>query len=98
MPITSVIYIKVVGKKAKCTWYVPVSKDPTKNLHISYKTDKSGYGGALIKFRLVDGTVDVVKGPYCCEEFGVDFFIEDVGYTPLRIVEMYVDGLMLEDS
>lgn len=45
------------------TWYVPTTEEPDQWVHLDTGGGE-GYGGREVHFRLEDGSVDVVKGPW----------------------------------
>lgn len=49
------------------TYYISRYKEGDAHIHESRPYDKQGYGGDIIKFLLEDGTIDEVRGPYCCD-------------------------------
>jgi len=50
-----------------CVYYISRYPEGDAHIHKSYPRDKDGYGGRIIKFLLEDGTLEKVKGPYCCD-------------------------------
>ena len=92
--VKRIVYSKIIGKRS--TWYVPVNTDnPIKNLHVARKMDKNGYAGRDMRFLLTDGTEDVVKGPYCLEDYGPRDFEEDTG---ILLADYIVQYLVLEEQ
>ena len=71
--VESHLYRKVVGKKH--TWYVPATEYAAEGVHLAAG---DGYGGAVVKFRLLDGSVDQVKGPWRMRH--ADPLFEDTGW------------------
>ncbi|MCE5308922.1 MAG: hypothetical protein LLG20_14885 [Acidobacteriales bacterium] len=73
------VYRKVQGK-LRNTWYIPVNTEtPGEGIQLDTHDPRSeGYAGRTLSFRLEDGTVDQVKGPWhsnssaLFEDTGVD--------------------------
>jgi hypothetical protein len=56
-------YRKVQGNKY--TWYIPLVDNAAAGIHVDRHDPRSdGYGGSILEFKLEDGTVDKVKGPW----------------------------------
>ena len=54
-------------KLGKDTYYITRYPEGDAHIHISRPWDQDGYGGAIVSFLLEDGTIEKVKGPYCCD-------------------------------
>ena len=50
-------------------YYIARYPEGDAHIHISYPVDKGGYAGSEVRFLLEDGTIETVKGPYCCDDF-----------------------------
>lgn len=99
--VQDVKWIKLDVAKMKRTWYIPVTDNPEKLLHIRFWTDSTGYGGRFIKFNLVDGTTENVKGPYCMENWSVErmyFESDSGGKRPIDLVNEYMNSLILDEE
>lgn len=59
------VFKKYKGKSGH-TWYIPANQENVgDNVYVDTHNPKSdGFGGATLPFRLEDGTVDRVKGPW----------------------------------
>lgn len=68
---------KTPHKKVKYgreTYYIARYPEGDAHIHQVKPYDRNGYGGRTIKFLLDDGTIEEVKGPYCCDghfDFGI---------------------------
>lgn len=61
--ISDYVYKKLQGK-GKHIWLVPVNNDPSM-IHVHTQSPSSqGYGGSNIEFKIDDGSIYMVKGPW----------------------------------
>jgi hypothetical protein len=80
---SSLKYEKYQGKKY--TWYVPNFPNCADGIHVDMHNPRSdGYGGATLKFTLVSGEVDSVKGPW---HSNADALLADTG---IDITKKYI--------
>lgn len=64
-------YKKVIGK-SRLAWYIPATDYPAENLHVEPNPEQNkpgyrgfrGYAGSTLNFRLKDGSIDAVTGPW----------------------------------
>tara|TARA_R110000850_G_scaffold270524_1_gene403606 strand:- start:885 stop:1400 length:516 start_codon:yes stop_codon:yes gene_type:complete len=55
------VFEKVQGKRY--TWYVAMQEDRADNVYVSTE-NKQGMGGAVLPFKLQDGSIDQVQAPW----------------------------------
>ena len=87
-------YKKIEGKRH--VWYVPLNDNAWQNLHVKRRLDSNGYAGRYIEFRMYDGTIERVKGPYHVAgmySYDQRSFIDDTGMT---LDDVIVEHQLLE--
>jgi hypothetical protein len=100
--IRGLIFRKVIEKKKKGqTWLVPVDIPNSGDfVHFHTKDNQDGYGGAMIEFRLNDGTSIKLKGPWhsnadsLLASTGIDCTKKHLSYgiVALDVVRDYKNG------
>ncbi len=81
------------------TWYVGDTEEAANHVYVDTHDPRSrGFGGSTLEFKLVDGTIDRVKGPWhsnadaLYEETGVDVRDKHFTFIVISRTRDYIDG------